>query len=462
MVERIHEFLAERPDGATSEDIAAQVLRLQGARGTVADRVVDAALEEDRQISRGSDGMWRLRPESSALTGAEFVSIGVRASLPEDGPERVVGLAALRCGLHGQPRWFSEVQIEEGPREALESFAEFAEGAVPAAFRLPRIRRLINGAARASLGRAVLAEGLCLYRLGRRGYPDRLLGTVEDLAEAAGAAYLTERGPPEEAALQGDLLLRLLESREKGDGDSVEAVLADLHPDRAPVDFEAYAFDEAFLGELPQSPGIYVMRDLQGRVIYVGKSVNLRDRVGTYFSRRSERPEKTKRILDRIWSVEVETVGSELEALLLEASLIRLCRPEFNTQVSVHDRASGASAGGHYVLLLPSVELDSVELFCIREGRPVKQHRARRDLSDWEGISRQVRARHFSEDGPSGPLEAGDAADLEILRSWVGRNSDAVNRVGMLAAGGAEEALRLLSEYIRGCDLEGWEKVWRI
>ena len=92
----------------------------------------------------------------------------------------------------------------------------------------------------------------------------------------------------------------------------------------------------------------------------------------------------------------------------------------------------------------------------------MKQHRARRDLSDWEGISRQVRARHFSEDGPSGPLEAGDAADLEILRSWVGRNSDAVNRVGMLAAGGAEEALRLLSEYIRGCDLEGWEKVWRI
>ena len=462
MVERIREFLAERPEGATSEDIAAQVLRLKGARGTVADRVVDAALAEDRQVARGGDGIWRLRSASRALKGAEFVSIGVRSSPPEDGPEQLVGLAAMRCSLGGQPRWFPEVQVVGGDGEALESFAAFVEGEMPAAFRLPRVRRLVNGSALASLGRPVVAEGLCLYRLGRLGFPDRLLGTVEDLAEAAGAAYLTERGPQEEAALQGDLLLRLLELRKKADEDTVEAVLADLHPDRAPVDFEAYAFDEAFLGELPQSPGIYVMRDQQGRVIYVGKSVSLRDRVGTYFSRRSERPEKTKRILDRIWSVEVETVGSELEALLLEARLIRLCRPEFNTQVDVHDRASGAAADGDFVLLLPSVEPDSVELFCIGEGRPPEQHRARRDLSDWEGVSRQVRALYFGNDEPPGPLAEDDAADLEILRSWVARNMDAVNRVDMQAVGGPDEALRVLEDYVRGCDLEGWEKVWRI
>ena len=110
MVERIREFLAERPEGATSEDIAAQVLRLKGARGTVADRVVDAALAEDRQVARGGDGIWRLRSASRALKGAEFVSIGVRSSPPEDGPEQLVGLAAMRCSLGGQPRWFPEVQ----------------------------------------------------------------------------------------------------------------------------------------------------------------------------------------------------------------------------------------------------------------------------------------------------------------------------------------------------------------
>ena len=186
MVERIREFLAEHPEGATSEEIATEVLRLQGARGTVADRVVDAALEENEQVSRGDDGFWRIRPTSRPVKGAEFLAVGVRISPPEEGPQQLVGLAAVRCSLNGTPRRFPEVQVAGRARETLESFATFADGAIPAAFRLPRIRRLINGSARATLGHPILEEGMCLYRLGRRGFPDRLLGAVEDLAEAAG------------------------------------------------------------------------------------------------------------------------------------------------------------------------------------------------------------------------------------------------------------------------------------
>ena len=123
-------------------------------------------------------------------------------------------------------------------------------------------------------------------------------------------------------------------------------------------------------------------------------------------------------------------------------------------------RASGLD--GSFVVLLPSDEPESVELFCVREGRPLEQLRVRRDLSDWEDVSRRVRNLHHNGIRTTGPLAEGDAADLEILMSWVARNVDDVNRVDMQAAGSAEDGLRLLGGYIRGCDLEGWEKVWRI
>ena len=77
-------------------------------------------------------------------------------------------------------------------------------------------------------------------------------------------------------------------------------------------------------------------------------------------------------------------------------------------------------------------------------------------------MSSHVRALHFGDRGQPGSLSEGDTADLEILKSWVARNIDAVNRVDMQAAGAAGEALRVLADYVRGCDLEGWEKVWRI
>ena len=137
---------------------------------------------------------------------------------------------------------------------------------------------------------------------------------------------------------QAELLLGLLERFEDQGANTIEAIQADLQPQATAVDFEPFAFDEDYLDELPASPGVYVMRDVDEKVVYVGKANHLRDRVRTYFAKRSERAAKTLNILDRIRTVEIEEVGSELEALILEARLIQATRPEFNTQQDVHER----------------------------------------------------------------------------------------------------------------------------
>jgi len=84
--------------------------------------------------------------------------------------------------------------------------------------------------------------------------------------------------------------------------------------------------------ELPNKPGVYLMRDRLGRVIYVGKARSLRKRVGQYFqpSRAMRWDPKTVALIESIADFETFTVKSEAEALLLEGKLIKEFKPHYN------------------------------------------------------------------------------------------------------------------------------------
>ncbi|MCZ6633243.1 MAG: GIY-YIG nuclease family protein [bacterium] len=465
MKERVYSFLADRTEGVPSEEIVAVVLRLQGAKGLVAEKIVKAAVEDDPQFVLDANGGWSLQASETPLRAATFVTLGF-GEVPPDVDDDLTAhfeLAGRRVQMEGPETAFPGAVIGEGEPESekvLSAFSTFLEGGIPVAFRLPRLVRSFNELTRFLLGRPIMSEGICLHRLGRRRFPDRALPSLDDLAEALGLTFLADRNAEAEASLQAEVLLQLLEWCEKEGQTSVDSVISDLYPDSSPVRFESYAFDADFLKDLPQTPGVYVMRDRKGQVIYVGKAVNLRERVGHYFARRSERPEKTQQILDRIWSMEVEMVGSELEALILESELIRLCEPEFNTQVAVHERQADLGSRQNFVLILPSADPDSVELFCVRAGFPIEQVRVRQDLSDWQGVSRQVVRLFFESEALL--LKEGDRASWEILKSWVVSQQDRVNVVDMERTGPQAEVMRVLSEYISGCEVEGWEKVWRV
>ena len=87
------------------------------------------------------------------------------------------------------------------------------------------------------------------------------------------------------------------------------------------------------LAELPDGPGVYLFRNVRGAVLYVGKALNLRRRIASYFHHRRRQPPKLRRMIGRARAVTIHETGSELEALLLESRLIKQERPPFN-QVS--------------------------------------------------------------------------------------------------------------------------------
>ncbi len=84
---------------------------------------------------------------------------------------------------------------------------------------------------------------------------------------------------------------------------------------------------------LPREPGVYLLKDAAGRVIYIGKSANLRDRVASYFQVASKLEFKKSGLLDE--AVDFETIGAdtEVEALLVENRLIKDIQPKYNARL---------------------------------------------------------------------------------------------------------------------------------
>src|SRR5687767_15590571 len=84
---------------------------------------------------------------------------------------------------------------------------------------------------------------------------------------------------------------------------------------------------------LPKCPGVYLMKDDKGRVIYVGKSASLRDRVASYFQAGTKLEHKKAGLLDQVVDFEVIQTESEVEALLAENRLIKDIQPRFNARL---------------------------------------------------------------------------------------------------------------------------------
>ncbi len=86
--------------------------------------------------------------------------------------------------------------------------------------------------------------------------------------------------------------------------------------------------------KVPHSPGVYIFKDNLGRVLYVGKAIDLNSRVASYFQTSRDLGSKTQALVERISSVDTTIVESELEALILEANLIKKYLPPFNIKLT--------------------------------------------------------------------------------------------------------------------------------
>ena len=95
-------------------------------------------------------------------------------------------------------------------------------------------------------------------------------------------------------------------------------------------DIEQQAYILEKVSHLPTTPGVYLWRDKYQRIIYVGKAINLRNRVRSYVQQDVNRSVKVTAMMRRAWDVETIQTKTEMEALILEATLIKEHHPKYN------------------------------------------------------------------------------------------------------------------------------------
>jgi predicted GIY-YIG superfamily endonuclease len=193
----------------------------------------------------------------------------------------------------------------------------------------------------------------------------------------------------------------------------------------------------------PSAPGVYVFRDWSGGVLYVGKAMNLRRRLAAHFAERRWRT--LPPALARVITVEWQAVGSEIEALLREATLIRDLRPLVNVQRAAPTfatRAIPASLIRDVVLVLPSIDSNVATLLAARaDGSILLQHTLRSGVELerhswelWEFFGHRTCTAHES--------------FAALVFSWLAHRGQRTTRVYPADAGVLSELRRQLSQLL--------------
>lgn len=113
----------------------------------------------------------------------------------------------------------------------------------------------------------------------------------------------------------------------------------------SPKNFAITTTNAGLVKDIPADPGVYLMKDNTGNIIYIGKAKNLKKRVFSYFSKsysngsdRKDANWKTQKLLAKIADIEFVTTHNEIEAFLLESNLIKRYRPLFNIELKDQQR----------------------------------------------------------------------------------------------------------------------------
>lgn len=451
--DRIWETLRDAGGAVSAEALASRFLGSGPA--VVGGRVIEAVLARDRRFTRSDDGWTAVevpQDPSPKLESCEWVALGGDLLPVGPGREPLLSVTRFRPGGPGEPDADTSCRTElfllDSPRVPRGLAEDLRDRWGFPCTRVPELKvlRLLDD--------LLAGRGLFL-----RLYTSAPVGTFLSLAEATGTAlpehfhpladvarialpggvrpkledvltalHVEVRGEtPLQTELRAlpDLLPSLLEELMAAGLETLADVPARLADFCRPFDFTGRAFAGVDLEALPDSPGVYLLRDADDRVVYVGKSVNLRRRVSGYFRFLAEGDEKLERIQALTHRVGTIRHGSDLEASLEEARLIRELRPIVNTQLEVRPEPEPKPLAEPVVALLPHADEGRAAVFVLHPGGWVHRRSLERRAPDVLELERFLE-RACGDASAGAPLPGVDREGFPLALRWLRRNTHRV------------------------------------
>lgn len=361
LCERALDFVSSR-GGVVHEDML--ITHVFGNTGTPGlwRPLLRTVLSADERLVFHANGEWGIPSlafsnPADALLLDEFVALDVETTGLKPSRQRIIEIAAIRY-RGGQiersfetllnpgreiPEFISKLttitneHVREAPifEQVATDLVEFIGDSLIVGHNV----RFDIGFLNAELGR-VDRPALINERLDTMGLAVRLLRSLrkpslDRVASAVGLSPRRIHRAGGDARLTAEVALRLVAEGERQGVRSIDqlkaaATVIESRP-RDDVGRARSVLDRSLAHGMPKKPGVYLMKDARGEIVYVGKAKNLRDRVSSYYSQPIGYTRKMDGLIEAVTKIDHEIVGSELEALLLESQLIRRLQPRYNT-----------------------------------------------------------------------------------------------------------------------------------
>ncbi len=341
------------------------------------------------------------RSTQKMLNEVEFVVLDTETTGLRPGPDRVIEVAGVRVrggevvasfqhlinpGRRIPPfivkfTGITQEMVNEAP-SAAEVFPElqrFVDGAILVGHNLGFDINFLSHEARL-LGQVFPLDGLDTIPLARRFLPGLKRFKLDLVAEHLKIPTMNRHRAMGDARVTAAIFLRLLElAQQQGiatlghlrrrlqlpvawSGDIAQEMVSTqgkqwradgkLGPSSAVATRPtgSLLLNSAWKQSFPAKPGVYLMKDEHGQVIYVGKAKCLKDRLASYYNQPLGYTRKMDGLLQNVCEIETRVLGSELEALLVESQLIKALQPAYNVQLRNYE-------------LYPFIKVDVQHLF---------------------------------------------------------------------------------------------------
>jgi DNA polymerase III epsilon subunit family exonuclease len=364
LVERAREFVEANGGSATEEALIQHIFGT--SRGTqVWKSLFATVISHATDLRKRIDGTWTLARASGAseLIPREFVAVDVETTGLRPASHRIIEVGLVRY-VEGQPAdryntfcnpgrqlpaYISRLTgIHDGDLAESASFesiatavGEFIGGSVVVGHNVEFDLRFLNAELKRAGRQTLINDRIDTMALAMRFLPQVRRPTLESIARALGLSPRKLHRALDDANLAAQCALLLLQhAGEHGLGSFDELARASAGARSRPregIGRGRAVLDTGHLQGMPRSPGVYMMRDSTERVIYVGKAKNLRERVSSYYAQPLGYTRKMDGLLESIARIDTVETGTELEALILEAQLIRRHQPRYNSALRAHE-----------------------------------------------------------------------------------------------------------------------------
>ncbi|MSQ47854.1 MAG: hypothetical protein EXR78_05595 [Deltaproteobacteria bacterium] len=359
---KLYDYLVQRPGGATSSELlgllfASGVAATNRAGSTpeFGGRFLHSALGTDPHFYyEPSTDCWHVTAHTSLhqdLANATFVVVDLETTGLKPGPAAITEIAAIQV-TNGQfaaefdalvnpgrkvPMAITQLtgitddMLRDQPRidTIFPQLHAFLGSSVVVAHNADFDLRFLNFDAHRLLSAPLLNPSLCTLKLARRLLPRLRSRSLDAVAAHLGVSCLNRHRALGDARTTAEIFLILLEQLAAHSVTTVGQLLDFQHTAHDGRRFEFFV-PRSTLNHIPESPGVYRMLDGEGHLLYIGKAKNLRRRVNSYFTNSSSHTDKVLDLVHTVREVTYDQTGSELEAALREAELIRTLKPPYN------------------------------------------------------------------------------------------------------------------------------------